>query len=223
MTGGEQVLDLDDRVRMWADQMGGSNGRNSAYYVDWSRVNVTTEKPLYDVRATTSAPHSATLFKSRFENNSSGEQEHTFSAQSKYTSSSSVSLHQSDEAFGQKLCVTSAGAQTSEKEQSWNVNTKIVVPARETITAQQTVQEVTYSAHFSVVTVISGKVHVTKRSANGSEVFFEPKKIADILVAFQRLPAFVTVVNDTIRVTNTGTCELTYGVEQYVTVSSSRR
>ena len=71
-----------------------------------------------------------------------------------------------------------------------------------------------------VVTVISGKVHVTKRSANGPDVFFEPKKIADILVALAGLPDFVTVVNDTIRVTNTGTCELTYGVEQYVTVSS---
>ena len=168
------VIDLDEFVVGWASQLGKSKGNNSSqnvtHTIDWSRVNVSTEQPSYS-STMTSAPHSVTLFKSRFENKSSGEQEHTFSAQSKYTSSTSVSFRQcftldgrtkvdlslpghvldDTSAFGQKLSVTSASTETSEKEQTWNVNTKIAVPAGETITAHQTVQEVTYSSPFRLV------------------------------------------------------------------------
>ena len=91
------VIDLDEFVVGWASQLGKSKGNNSSqnvtHTIDWSRVNVSTEQPSYS-STMTSAPHSVTLFNSRFENKSFGEQEHTFSAQSKYTSSTSVSLRQ---------------------------------------------------------------------------------------------------------------------------------
>ena len=125
------VVDLDDYVKAWASKLDGITRTNSTQSVtlkvDWSRVNVATENPTYESARQTS-PQSVILFKSRFDNNSSEQQEHSFSAQSKYTASSSVSLHQcftldgrtkvdlslpeevlkATSGFGQKLSVTSA-------------------------------------------------------------------------------------------------------------------
>ena len=172
------VVDLDDYVKAWASKLDGITRTNSTQSVtlkvDWSRVNVATENPTYKSARQTS-PQSVILFKSRFDNNSSEQQEHSFSAQSKYTASSSVSLHQcftldgrtkvdlslpeevlkATSGFGQKLSVTSAGTQTFEKEQTWNVNTKIFVPGKESRTAQQSISETKYSAPFRFVASLS--------------------------------------------------------------------
>ena len=177
-------VDLDDYVKDWASQLDGFTRNNSTqkskYKVDWSRVNVATAKPTYRSVGQT-LPQSVILFKSRFDNNSSEQQEHSFSAQSKYTASSSVSLHQcftldgrtkvdlslpgevlkATSGFGQKLSVTSAGSQTFEKEQTWNVNTKIVVPKKASRTGQQSISETKYSAQFRFVAsiTISAKIY----------------------------------------------------------------
>ena len=72
--------------------------------------------------------------------------------------------------------------------------------------------------------MISGKIRVIKRFPDGSEVFVEPKNTAEIVRHSQgSLPSFVETDGHTIRITNSGMCELTYGVEQYVTVSSCPR
>ena len=174
------VFDLDDIVEKWAAEVeGAANGskQNFTYKLDWSKVNVTTGKPTYSVTRPTS-PQSVILFKSRFDNNSSEQQEHSFSAQSKYTALSSVSLHQcfsldgrtqldlslpgdvlkATSGFGQKFSVTSSARQTIEKEQQWNVNTKIIVPGEASRTALQSISETKYSAPFRFVASLSIRI-----------------------------------------------------------------
>ena len=171
------VLDLDDIVEKWAAKVdGAANGskQNFTYKLDWSKVNVTTGKPTYSVTEPTS-PQSVILFKSRFDNNSSEQQEHSFSAQSKYTALRSASLHQCftldgrtqldlslpedvlkvTSGFGQKFSVTSGARQSIEKEQQWNVSTKIIVPGKASRTGQQSISEAKYSAPFRFVASLS--------------------------------------------------------------------
>ena len=63
---------------------------------------------------------------------------------------------------------------------------------------------------------------MTRDDANGS--FVDPKNIAEIVQHFQAsLPSFVKTDGRTVRITSTGQCDLTYAVEQHVTVSSNRR
>ena len=158
------VVDLDEMVKLraiTADQIANGSAQGLSYEVDWSRVKIATEMPVYEQEmANRKLPNSLVLVMSKLENQSSEEQEHSVTVGNKNTSSGSVSLHQSfslngrtkvdlpgdvlkaTHSFSQKRSTISAGTKKS------NVNSNVLVPKETCRTVEENVRENEFSAPF---------------------------------------------------------------------------
>ncbi|XP_013393075.1 uncharacterized protein LOC106169612 [Lingula anatina] len=168
------------------------------------------------------------LFRSCFNNDTCGDQEHTLRTERRTNSTCQVSISEgcrigggfslnvpnpvieANVGFSKELEITEGKETTTERELTWTLDSLIKVPAKTKITAEMQVKEAEYQGKFELKTYIRGRFEVVL-SKNGCHL--GTIKGSNLKKVFTKEHGFKEDAAGVYIVTR-GTCHFRYGIEQ---------
>ncbi|KAH8874688.1 LIN 24 Twenty four Like family member [Schistosoma japonicum] len=179
-----ELFDLCNQLKIWAIEMYHITATKEQKKYDpieliirfqWDNIHVNHEKPEYYDNITMKLPKSHILFSTTFKNNTDTEQEYNFRTERCTRSIAEIeiqkgvllsnelsiklslpsSIMEANAGFKHEISIGSSTRQSTEEELSWGVDSRIIVPARHSASAEVKIEEEEMNCCFRLRTTIS--------------------------------------------------------------------
>ncbi|XP_041366417.1 uncharacterized protein LOC121381248 [Gigantopelta aegis] len=241
-----ELPDIEEKAKAWAWTMflktrSKDNSKlryeDVALAVNWAKVRFISTTPEYSDERKLDTPNSQVVFRSKYENWTNHDQEHSFQTERTTMSYSSTTVSKgftkgfhlevklglpeevagATAGFGRDITMETTEEDCHEKSMTWSINSSIKVAPKHRTIAELVVKEQEFTASFKMLVQVKGIVHVVVTNLKENNCFVQALEgdFAEIMKRDANENG-IRINNRTVTFEMEGKCQFRYGVEQHV-------
>ncbi|XP_046367534.1 uncharacterized protein LOC124142887 [Haliotis rufescens] len=240
------MIDIEEKVKIWGwETFMKTRSKDHAKLkyedvqveVNWNRVRFVSSTPEFTDRVSLEKPNSQIVFRSKYENWTAHEQEHSFHTERTTVSCCTTEVSKgftkgfhlevklglpeevasATAGFGREVNMETTEENTKEEAMTWSINSSIKVPPKHRTIAELVVKEQEFNASFKMQVKIKGRVLVVVTNLRENNCFVQSIEgdFADIMKRENERKGFV-IEKRLVTFDLSGNCKFRFGVEQHV-------